>query len=458
MRAIIGLAPTSVPLLERVSLDGRALVFAVLATSATTLLFGVWPARRAAGTASSPLLTANSRTVVGKGNRYRSAMVVLATSLSMVLVAGFGLLLRSFIEIQGASLGFNPAPVWTAKVSLGHSRFADGALRQRYWDSLWHALKSEPALESAGLVWPLPFTGQGAEVPYDAVGGDAPDWGRFVAFTPNAFPGYLETMQATVLDGRVFEERDLRRAGELAVVDELVAARLYPDGRAVGRTVWIEDFGTKVRQPTEIIGVVSHIRHSRIIGAEREVIYRLVPTARNLAIVVRAAGGPTSPAAVLRRIAGALDPDVPIFDERPLAGYVDDQVAPARYTTTMAAVFGAVALLMAMIGLYGVISYSMSRRTAELGLRMALGAGSDSIVGLVMRRGLTLTGAGILIGGITSLAVGKAIRGLLVEVPDHDLSIFGATAMVLTVAALGATYVPARRAARLDPVAALREE
>lgn len=460
LRAIIGLAPASVPLLDRVGLDARALGFAILVTSAATLLFGVWPALRAAGTAPSPILSAASRVVVGHGNRYRNAMVVMAIALSMVLVAAFGLLARSFLEIQRASLGFEAAPVWTARVSLGHSRFADEALRRRYWDSLRRAMADDPALQSAGLVWPLPFTGQGVEIPYDSTGDDAPDWGRFVAFTANALPGYLETMQATVLDGRVFDERDLDRAGELVVVDDLVAARLYPGGRAVGRPIWIEDFGTNKRRPAEIIGVVSHLRHSRVTGSEREVIYRLLPTARNLAIVARAGTGAGAESAItaLRRITESLDADVPTFDERPLAAYVDDQVAPTRFTMTLAAVFSVAALLMAVVGLYGVISYAIAQRTGELGLRMALGAGAGSILGLVMRRGLLLTAAGLLTGAIMSLGAARLIRGLLVEVPANDPLTFGMTALVLATAALGATYLPARRAAKLDPVTALREE
>lgn len=459
-RAIIGLAPASVPLLDRVGLDARALGFAIAVTSVTTLLFGVWPALKAAGTAPSPILTAASRVVVGHGHRYRSAMVVLAVALSMVLVTGSGLLVRSFLEIQQANLGFEPAPVWTARVSLGHLRFTDEALRRRYWNSLRRALEREPALDRAGLVWPLPFTGQGVEVPYDNAGGEAPDWGRFVAFTANAFPGYLETMQATVLDGRVFDEQDLERPGELAVVDDVVAARLYPGGRAVGRTIWIEDFGTTSRRPAEIIGVVSHVRHSRVIGAEREVVYRIAPAARNLAIVVRARAGTgtASGIAAMRRITESLDPDVPIFDERPLAAYVDEQVAPTRFTMTLAAVFGAVAMLMAVVGLYGVMSFAIALRTGELGLRMALGAGTESILRLVMRQGLLLTAAGLLAGVVMSLGAAQVIRGLLVEVPPDDPLTFGVTALMLAMAALGATYLPARRAARLDPVAALRQE
>jgi len=243
-------------------------------------------------------------------------------------------------------------------------------------------------------------------------------------------------------------------------VDDLAAARLYPDGGAVGRTVWLEEFGTGNRRPAEIIGVVSHIRHSRVVGEEREVIYRLQPTARNLAIVARAAPGAGRDSAVtaLRRITEALDPDVPMFDERPLTAYVDEQVAPTRFTMTLAAVFGVVALLMAVVGLYGVISYAIAQRTGELGLRMALGAGADAILGLVMQRGLALAAAGLLAGAVMSLGAARTIRGLLIEVPAGDPLTLGVTALVIAIAALGAAYLPARRAAGLDPVAALREE
>jgi len=261
-----------------------------------------------------------------------------------------------------------------------------------------------------------------------------------------------------MLDGRAFEEWDRDRADEIAVVDDLTAERLYPGGSAVGRTVWVGDVRDRERRPLEIIGVVRHIRHSRVVGAERDVIYQLAPTARNFAVVVRASAGTASLVPELRHITGALDQNVPLFDERTLASYLGDQIAPTRFTMTLAATFALVALLMAVVGLYGVVSYAVSLRAAEMGIRMALGAGEASIIRLIVTRSAIMAGIGILLGLGLALAGSRAIRSLLVEVPANDLLTFAVTAGLLVVAALAASYVPASRAARLDPLVTLRDE
>lgn len=459
IQTIVGLAPANVPLIDQVGIDGRALGFAILVATIATVLFGIWPAMRAAHTSPSTQLTAGSRSEIGRGNRFRSGVVAAEIALSLVLLVGGGLLIRSFMQLQRATLGFEPTAVLTAKVALGHGVYDDDELRRGYWDALRRELALHPAVQSVGLGWPLPFGGHGPELPYNDTGSDSEDWGRYVAFTATASPGYFETMQATVLEGRTFEERDLARAEQIAVVDDLVAERLYPGGGAVGRTVWVEDMRSRARRPFEIIGVVRHIRHSSVTGAERDVIYRLDPVARNLAVVIRASGGATaSVIPELRRITAALDRDVPVFDERTLASYVGDQVAPTRFTMTLAATFGIVALLMAVVGLYGVVAYTVSQRTGELGLRLALGAGEGSIVRLVMARGALMAALGITVGLIAALGVTRALRSLLVEVPAHDPLTFVVTAGLLATAALVASYVPARRAARLDPAMTLREE
>jgi len=458
IRTIVSLAPGNVPLIETVGIDARALAFAVLVAMLTTLIFGLWPAVRAAGTSPSTTLTAGPRSLVGRGHRFRSGMVAAEIALSVVLVASGGLFVRSFLQLQRATLGFEPASAITARIALGHGRYDDEVARRRFWDALRSSLDGDPAVEQAGFVWPLPFTGQGAEVPYDSLGRDFDGRARYLAFTASVLPGYFETVNAEVVEGRAFEDRDLDRAGEIAIVDEQVAARLYPDGRAVGKGLWVGDARGEARRSLEIVGIVRHIRHSRVVGPERDVIYQLAPAARTLAVVVRATGGVGSVIPELRRLTGSLDPNVPVFDERSLASYIDDQIAPTRFTMTLAAAFGLVALLMAAVGLYGVVSYTVSQRSAELGLRMALGAGRDSIVQFVLVRAATVAGVGVVAGLVVALGVTRALRGLLIGVAADDPVTFATTIGLLGAAALVAAYVPARRAARLDPAVTLRGE
>jgi putative ABC transport system permease protein len=458
IRAIVGIAPANVPMIDQVGVDLRALGFAVLVAMAATMLFGIWPAMRAANTPPSTQLSSGSRGEIGRGNRFRSGIVAAEIALSLVLLVGGGLLIRSFVRLQQARLGFEPTSVFTAKIALGHGTYDDADLRQAYWDALRRELDQHPSIQSAGFGWPLPFAGQGAEMPYNNTGGDSDDWGRHVAFTAMASPGYLETMRAGVVEGRTFEEQDVGREDEIAVVDEQVANRLFAGGSAVGRTLWLEDMRSGARRPLEIIGVVRHIRHSSVTGPERDVIYQLARASRNLAVVVRTAGAMEAFVPELRRITGALDRDIPVFDERTLASYLGDQIAPTRFTMTLASTFGIVALLMAAVGLYGVVSYTVAQRTAEFGVRMALGAGEGTIVRLVLTHGATMALVGIGLGLLAALGVTRTIRSLLVEVPANDPLTFTVMAGVLAGAALLAAYVPARRAARLDPAVTLRNE
>jgi ABC-type antimicrobial peptide transport system permease subunit len=263
-------------------------------------------------------------------------------------------------------------------------------------------------------------------------------------------------MGAEVVDGRAFSPTDLDRADSLAVVDDQAAARLYPGGRVAGKTVWVEESGR--RRPLEIVGVVRHLRHSIVIGSEREVIYRLAPAARTMALVVRTGSGTMSAIPDLRGAAVSLDPRIPLFDVRTLADHVADQTASARFAMTLAVTFSVIALGLATIGIYGVVSYAATQRRSEFGLRMALGASERSILRLVVQRGFCMAGAGILVGLAVAASLTRTLESLLVDVSATDPLTFSAVVAVFAVAALAASYIPARRASRLDPAVTLRAD
>jgi predicted permease len=386
-------------------------------------------------------------------------MVTLEIAASVMLVVVSGLLVRSFVQLKQAPLGFDPSQVVTARLALGHGPYADESRRRQFWETLQREVESHPAVAATGLAWPLPFTGLGAEVPYDSVDGVA-GGGRFVAFLASAWPGYFQTIDATVLDGRTFDERDLDRASSVAVVDRRTAEQLYPAASAVGRPVWFEDYATRQRRSVEIIGVVDQIRHARLSGPEREMIYLLNPQARNLGLVVRLRQSQAAASILpeLRTLTAAIDPNVPLFEARSLQSYVDDVVAPTRFTMTLAGGFGLVALLMAAVGLYGVVSYGVSQRSAEFGLRMALGASAPAIFRLVMSQGLGMAAVGVGAGLVGAIAAAATVRRLLTDVSPGDPATFTATTVVLAAVVLAASYLPARRAARLDPARTLRGE
>ncbi|MEE8117034.1 MAG: FtsX-like permease family protein, partial [Gemmatimonadales bacterium] len=326
------------------------------------------------------------------------------------------------------------------------------------WTALRRQVLELPDVEAAGLVWPLPFADQSPDAPYAATGGESEDWGRYVAAVATASPGYFEAIGATLIDGRTFEVADLDRANAIAVVDEVMAARLYPGESAVGRAVWIQPLGSSEKLAREIVGVIRHIRHNTLAGPEREVLYDLATSPRRMALVVRTGSNPMAALPGLRQAATSLDPDVPLFDTRTLGEYVGDEIAPTRFTMTLASAFAVVALVMAAVGLYGVISYSVTQRAAELGVRVALGAHDGAILRLVLRQGAAMAGLGIAIGLIASFGLTRTIRSLLVGVAPTDAPTLVGVSLLLAAVTLVASYFPARRAARLDPVVALRKE
>ncbi len=455
--AIVAIAPADVPLLGQIGINRSVLWFAVGVTGVAILLFGLVPAVRAAQPDLRAHLNDNPRLGLGGSHRLKSGIVVAEIALSLVLLVGSGLMIRSFLELQGARLGFEPATALTMKVAMPHGPYDDPVVRTNYWTTLRREASRLPGVDSAAIVWPLPFAGSGAEVPYAADGGTTSDWGRYVAAVSSASPGYFEAMGARLLDGRTFSETDLATDADIAVVDDIVAQRLFPGENAVGRTLWLQPAGDE-KVPLEIVGVVAHIRHQSVIGAERETIFR--PTAGSqrmrMALVVRTDGDPLSALGGMRQIAGLLDPNIPLSDVRTFDEYLGKEIAPTRFTMTLASAFAFVALALASVGLYGVISYTVAQRTAELGMRMALGAQHGTILRLVLRHGVFLAASGIGIGLAASLALTRAIRSLLFGVTPTDPVTFVGVSLLLTAVALLASYAPAR-AARVDPVMALRQ-
>ena len=412
------------------------------------------------GTRVAPLMHLNDGPHVGLGraHRVRAGIATAEIALSLVLLAGGGLLIRSFLLLQGSRLGFEPKSVLTAKLAMPHGAYDDATFRANYWTALRRQVLDLPGIEAAGFVWPLPFADQSPDAPYAATGGESEDWGRYVAAIATASPGYFEAMGATLVDGRTFEVADLDRANAITVIDEVMAERLYPGERAVGRTVWFQPLGSAEKLEREIVGVVRHIRHNTLAGPEREVLYDFATSTRRMALIVRTGSNPMTALPEVRRIAASLDPDLPLFDARALGEYVRDEIAPTRFTMTLATAFAAVALAMAAVGLYGVISYSVTQRSSELGVRVALGAHDGAILRLVLRQGATMAGLGIAIGLIASFGLTRTIRSLLVGVAPTDALTLVGVSLLLAGVTLVASYVPARRAARLDPVVALRME
>ena len=458
IEAIKRMAPINVPFLERITVEGNVLWFAVLIGGFTTLLFGLVPALGAARPDLRSGLTDGHRPIAGSAHQLRDALVVAEIALSLVLLVGGGLMIRSFTELQAADLGFRPTSAMTIKVALPRGAYDAYEQRASYWNNFRREALSLPGVESVAAAWPLPFAESGSETPYSATGGVSNDVGRFLTTTTLVSPGFFETMEARLLDGRTFTEEDLGRNAAIVVVDDIVAEHLHPGRSAVGQTFWLAPEGRADKLPLEIIGVVSHIRHQRVVGEERETIYRLTDGVFRMAMVVRTSGEPLSALGGIRQVAARLDPNVPIFDARTFKEYIDKEIAPTRFTMTLASFFAFTALVLAAIGIYGVTSYSVAQRGSELGVRAALGAGRSAIVRLVLGRGLAMTLIGIGIGLVLSLALSLVIQRLVSGVIPTDPLTVAIVSVLLAAVAMIASYLPARRAARVDPLVALRGE
>ena len=453
---IVALAPSNVPFIEEIGIGPRVAWFTIGLAGIAVLLFGLLPAVRASQPDLRNQLSEGSRSSAS-AHRIRNGIVIAEIAVSLVLLVGGGLMIRSFRELQRARLGFEPASVLTMKISLPRGQYAEESQRANYWSSLRREVNRLTGVDSAAIVWPLPFAGRGSDVPYAADGGDSNEWGRYIASVSSASPGYFEAMGARVLDGRTFTEADLVANAEIAVIDDIIADRLFAGSNAVGRTLWLQR-GSSERRPLEIVGVVEHIRHESVMGLERETIFIPTGGSMNMAMVVRTQGDPRAIASGIRRIAASLDPNVPLFDVRTFDEYLENEIAPTRFTMTLASVFAGVALVLASVGLYGVISYTVAQRASELGLRKALGAQHGGILRLVLGHGLSLAGAGIGVGVVGALVLTRTVRGLLFGITATDPVTFVGVSLLLLGVTLAASYVPARRAARVDPMIALRRE
>jgi predicted permease len=453
---IVALAPSNVPMIEQVGINANVLLFAVGITAVAVVLFGLIPAMRVSRTDFRTQLSDGALAVGGRFHRMRSAIVVAEIGVSLVLLVGGGLMIRSFQQLQGARLGFEPTFALTLRVALPHGPYDDEAVRTSYWNALRREAAQVPTVAAAGLVWPLPFGGNGSAMPYSAHSGSQANQGRYMTTVSEATPGFFEAMDARLLDGRTFTEADIMRDAEIVIVDDIVAERLFPGERAVGRTFWLQDGDEQT--PLEIVGVVEHIRHQTILGPERETVFRPTAGGQWMALVLRAERDPYGLLPELRQIGASLDPGIPLFNFRTFDEYLGVHIAPTRFTMTLASVFAVVALVLSSVGLYGVISYSVAQRASEIGVRMALGAHDTTILRLVLGNGAVMVASGIGLGLVASLALTRAIRSLLYGVTPTDPVTFVGVSLLLAAVALVATYVPARRAARVDPMAVLRRE
>jgi predicted permease len=448
--------PGNIPRLQSIGIDGGVLAFTFGISVLSGILFGVAPAVRAAKVDLNTTLKAGGRSSQSEGGlssrqRLRSMLVVAELALSLMLLAGAGLLIRSFVRLQSVPPGFNPDHVISMEMSI---RTPEAARVQSYRQIL-QRIAQLPGVQSTGAVSALPLT--------SSIG-----WGgvNVEGFTPQpgqelqsdfrvASPDYFHTMQIPVLKGRAFDDHDVKEGQQVAIVDEKFADRFWAHENPIGKHIWFDP-----KQPITIVGVVGVVKQYGLDTDGKIVSYFPHPQAAsgNMYLVARTSSAPESLANSMVREIHAVEAGAPVYDVRTMQDRLHDSLARQRFSAIMLGAFAVFALILAAVGVYGVISYLVTQGTHDIGIRLALGAPRTGILGLVVRHGMKLAGIGIGVGLAGAFLLTRVMSSLLFGVSPTDAVTFSAVAVVLAAVALLASYVPARRAMRLDPLAALRDE
>ena len=445
--------------LDQVSIDATVLLFTVAAALVSALLFGIAPALTSAGARLTEALKDGGRAgSAARGARVRSVFVVVETALALILLVGSGLLLRSFVALMRIDPGFDPAQTMTVKVSIPTAKYRDAAQQQSFFNQLFEKLDALPGVTAAGGTSFLPIAGLGAATGFEVVGQPKPAAGQEpVTDVRVVTHDYFRAMGVPLLRGRTFDSRDAGVNIRRVIVNQALARKHFPNEDPIGKSIivsWNDE------APDEIVGVVGDVRQQDLETEARATIYW--PPGRFtypfMSVAIRTAGDPRNVVAGAVAALHELDPNVAAADVKPMDDVIDASVAQRRLTMLLLSVFAVVALVLAAVGIYGVIGYSVSQRTQEIGIRMALGAQRATVLRMVVGQAMMLAAVGIAAGAAGAWGLTRLMQKLLFGVEPSDPMTFIAVAAVLALVAGVAASIPGLRATHVDPVIALRSE
>lgn len=460
----VKLSPGDIPRLEEASVDLRLLGFTFLVSLLTGLAFGIWPALRASGgSLNQSLKDAGLKASEGKQRR-RSRNVLIATELALaqVLLIGAGLLMVSYVRASQIDPGFNPDHVLSAKIAPSAKKYPDPKSRVQFYSQVIEQLRTLPGVKSVGMVMNLPLSGASMNRGFRVEGRPEPKADENVAMDYQVVNNdYFATLEIPILRGRGLTEQDDETAARVIVVNEAMATRYWPNENPVGKRMAIGESSKDTSWRT-IVGVVGNVRHA---GLTEEPVpcafidYRQdIESWSRMAFVMKTKTEPSSLMSTVRSSLVAIDPQQPVYAIEPLAKLIESSVAPRRFVMSLIGSLAFVALALALVGIYSVISFSVNERTREIGIRMALGAKRADVLRMVLVQGMRVSAVGIIAGLAIAFALTRLLRTLLFEVSATDPGTFVCVVGLMTMVALLACYFPARRATEVDPLVALRSD
>ncbi len=457
LAALLALAPEDLPRASSIQLDATVLIFSFLLSIVTGVVFGVAPAWLAAHTDMNESLKQGSRGSTDARGRLRGALVVIEVAFALVLLGGAGLLARSFMRLTHVDPGFNPNNATVLRLALPEKKYEKNEQQVAFADALLEKLHVLPGVQEVGLTHTLPLLGDWV-LTFEIAGrpklapSDLPNT-NYYAVTP----GYFHAMGIPLIRGRLFTPQDNAKAPRVAIINETMAKQFFPNEDPIGKQINVQNGPDTFR---EIVAIVGDIKQY---GVDKETTAQTYePFAQHpfntLNVVLRSTGSPAALIGALRPAVYSIDKDQPVGTIRPLTEILSDTIAKQRFAMTLVAVFSIVALIIASVGIYGVMSYNVVQRRSEIGIRMALGAQTRDVLSLILGSGGKLVGIGLLVGLVATFLATRAMGSILFQTNAYDPLTLGAITLLLTAVALVACLLPAHRATRVNPTEALRAE
>ncbi len=459
---LVALIPSDVPRLQELRLHVPVFLWTLAISVLTGVIFGLVPALQASKPDLNDVLKESSGRATGglQRSRIRSLLVVSETALALVLLVGAGLMIKSFVRLQHVSPGFDAKNVLTMSISLPSRKYLEGRQSVAFYEHLFERIKAVPGIESVGGIDPLPLSDSNTTEGFIIEGQPAlPIVERPAAGQRIISPDYFNAMRIPLIAGRALTDQDREDTPRALVINEALARRFGADEEAIGKRL---SFSEDNSQPVwwEVVGVVGNVKHDRLdADAQPELYksYRQSPK-RFMTLVARTSSDPAGMIGTVRRQVLAVDQDQPVFDIRTMEQRLSKSIAQNRFIMMLLGLFSVMALLLAAVGLYSVMAFTVTQRTHEIGIRMALGAQTSDVLKMIVRQGLLLTLVGVGIGLVGALLLTRVMANLLYGVSATDPVTFIGVVMLLAVVAMLASYIPARRATKVDPMVALRYE